>query len=55
MQSDRSKRQKRSDSGDLGGMFEFDRSLEAEFEEKENTFDRDILAPRSVEIPAMTR
>ena len=36
-------------------MFEFDRSLEAELEENENTFDRDIMAPRSVEIPPMTR
>ena len=56
MQSDRgNKRQKRSDSGDLIGMFEFDKSLEAD-EDNEHTFDRDILAPpRSVEIPSMGR
>jgi|Transcript_39411 hypothetical protein len=57
MRSDRgSKRQKRSDSGEMGGMFEFDRSHELEADILENTFDRDIMAPpRSVEIPPMSR
>lgn len=57
MQSDRgSKRARRSDSGEMGAMFEFDRSLELEAELHENTFDRDIAAPpRSVELPTMQR